>query len=481
MKKVFNHISIITVCAVLTLSCKKSIDLNPTHTVNGDEFFTKADDYDFALTGAYQRLKQNGIYGGVNGGSVFLSGVDVAADNFRSGPANLGNINTMFRWNYTADGAVPQAGWDDAYLVIQQANLTLRGIDRFRSAEPTKVNRIEGQARALRAFMHFEIFRWWAPNYEATATTPGIAYVETFDVELKPARLSVQQTYSKIEADLKTAKAMLSSTDKSIQSITSVAGTARPYIDSLVVNAMLARVYLYAKQWDSAAKYATYVINARRLATAAEFPAIWQDASTREVIWSIDYQAGNQALLREIYRPVGNTPNRDEFSWLPVNALIDLYSAGDVRGQAYLTVRNGLTVPNKYFAKSTAVGNPDGVVNFKIFRTGEMFLIRAEAQAMKGQDVAALADLNALRTARGAATGSEAGAALQTAIQTERRKELFVEGHRFFDLKRTTRTVNRTQSCSSFCTLTPADRAWALPVPQTEMIANPNMQQNPGY
>ena len=99
MKKVFSHITIVAVCAVFTLSCKKSIDLNPTHTVNGDEFFTKADDYDFALTGAYQRLKQNGLYSGVNGGSVFLSGPDVASDNFRSGPTNLGNFNTMFRWN----------------------------------------------------------------------------------------------------------------------------------------------------------------------------------------------------------------------------------------------------------------------------------------------------------------------------------------------------------------------------------------------
>ena len=93
----------------------------------------------------------------------------------------------------------------------------------------------------------------------------------------------------------------------------------------------------------------------------------------------------------------------------------------------------------------------------------------------------ALNDLNALRSARGAAIGSESGTALLNAIQTERRKELFIEGHRFFDLKRTTRTVNRTQGCSSYCSLAADNRAWALPIPQTEIIANPNMQQNPGY
>ena len=481
MKKLFNHISVVALCSVLTLSCKKSIDLNPTHTVNGDEFFTKIDDYDFALTAAYQRLKANGLYGGVNGGSVFLSGVDVASDNFRNGPTNLGNINTMFRWNYTADNTVVQGGWDNAYQVIQQANITLRGIERFRASDPAKVNRIEGQARALRAFMHFEIFRWWAPNYDPSATTPGIAYVDKFDIEQKPSRLSVQESYNRIEQDLRLAKTMLSNTDKPIQSLTSTAGNARPYIDSLVVNAMLARVFLYEKKWDSAAKYATYVINARRLATSTEFSNIWQDATSREVIWSIDYQAGNPALIREIYRPVGNTPTRDEFSWLPVDAVINLYQPGDVRGTSYLTVRANLVVPFKYFAKSTSIGNPDGVVNFKVFRTAEMYLIRSEALAMLGQGGPALADLNALRTARGATTGSETGNVLLNAIQTERRKELFIEGHRFFDLKRTIRTVSRTQNCDPYCSLPSTSRAWALPIPQTEIIANPNMQQNPGY
>jgi hypothetical protein len=481
MKRILAYISFAGLVAIGFASCKKSIDLNPTTTVNGDEFFQKIDDYDFALTGAYQRLKQNGLYGGVNGGSVFLSSVDIAADNFYSGPTNLGNLNTMFRWNYAADNTVTQSGWDDAYRVIQQANVTLRGIDRFRSSDPLKVARIEGQARALRAYMHFEIFRWWAVDYDRASTNLGIAYVDNFDVEQKPARLMVKGSYDKMEADFKAAKSLLSKTDKAIESTTAVAGTSRPYIDSLVVDAMLARMYLYAKQWDSAVKYSTYVIRARRLSTPAEFPAIWQDASTAEVIWSIDYQAGNPALIREIYRPAGNKPTQDEVSWRPVTALLNLYTAGDVRTATYFTSRNGYNVPNKYFAKATAAGNPDGVVNFKIFRTAEMYLIRAEALAMKVQDISALADLNALRAARGLTAGAETGTALMDAIQTERRRELVMEGHRFFDLKRTVRTVSRTQNCSNYCTLASNNRAWALPVPQTEIIANPNMQQNPGY
>jgi hypothetical protein len=478
MKLTIRYLTIVFITVTVFSSCKKTVDLDPTHTINGDNFFKSIDDYDFALTGAYQKLKQNSLYSGVNGGSVWLAGPDLAADNFYSGgSANLGNLNTLFRWNYTADEPVIQGAWDAAYVVIQQANLAMRGIDKFAATAALKVNRIEGQARVIRAHAHFELLRWWATDYDRNSTSLGIPYVEEFDVEQMPARLTVSQSYDKIEADLKTAKAMLSNTDRPIQSTTSTDATERAYADVLVCNAILARMYLYANQLDSAIKYSTLVINARPLADYNEFPEIWEDASTAEVIWSVKYQAGNAALSREIYQVSG-----DRAAWLPATALLNLYGGSDIRLFSYWGNIGGRVVLTKYYAKPSAAANPDGVVDCKLYRTGEMYLIRSEAYARKGgMDVQGLADLNALRAARGAAIGAEAGAVLKTAIQTERRKELVVEGHRFFDLKRTTRVVSRTQSCSVYCTLAPTDRAWAFPIPQSEMLANPNMVQNPGY
>ncbi len=475
MKYTIRYIAALIMGGAFLSSCSKTVDVDPTHTVNGENFFTKIEDYDLALTGAYQRLKLNSLYGGVNGGSVFLCAVDVAADNFYSGANNLGALNTMFRWNYTADGTVPQGAWNAAYNVIQQCNLSVRGIDKLKATDEGAVNRIEGQARALRAYMHFEMLRWWADNYDRNSTALGLAYVDNFDVEQMPARGTVKQTYDKIESDLKTAKEMMSHMDKDIQSSNNL-GPNRAYIDSLVVDAMLARMYIYSNQLDSAIKYSTYVINARPLAQPSEFPLIWQDAITKEVVWSIKYQAGEEALAREIYQPAG-----DLVSWRPVLALLALYDPADVRTNAYWINKNGRIVLNKYAAKATATGNPDGITDFKIFRTGEMYLIRAEAYARKGLNAPGLADLNTLRTARNAATGNESGSALESAIQVERRKELVVEGHRFFDIKRTTRTISRTQNCSSFCSLASNNRAWNFPVPQNEILANENLVQNPGY
>jgi hypothetical protein len=477
MKRTVKYLMGLFLTGLMFASCNKAVDLNPSHTIDGDDFFKTVDEYDFALTGAYRNIRAaNSLYAGVNGGSVWLAAVDIAADNFYGGPNNLGNLNTAFRWNYTADGAVPRNAWNQAYLAIQSANLAMRGIERFAATEPLKVNRIEGQARTLRAHLHFELFRWWASEYDRNSTALAVPYVEVFDIEQKPARPTVKQFYDKMEADLKTARVMLSNTDRPIQSTTSTGGTERAYVDRLVVDALLARMYLYANELDSAIKYSSLVIDQRPLATPAEFPLIWEDASTAEVIWSIKYQAGNAALAREIYQPAG-----DQISWAPVNALLNLYSGSDIREESYWINRNGRIVLRKYYAKSTAAGNPDGVVDFKAYRTAEMYLIRAEAYARLGMDADGLDDLNTLRAARNASTGSETGAALENAIQVERRKELVVEGHRFFDLKRTVRTITRTQDCASWCSLGSVHRGWSFPIPQTEILANTNMEQNPGY
>jgi hypothetical protein len=477
MKVTVKYLMALFVAGVMISSCKKAVDLDPSHTINGDNFFKTVDEYDFALTGAYRNIRAaNSIYAGVNGGSVWLAGPDIAADNFYGGPNNLGNLNTIFRWNYTADGAVPRNAWNAAYLAIQSANLAMRGIDRFAATEPLTVNRIEGQARTLRAHMHFELFRWWASDYDRNSTALAVPYVEVFDIEQMPARPTVKQFYDKMEADLKTARVMLNNTDRSIQSTSSTAGTERAYVDKIVVDALLARMYLYANELDSAIKYSTLAINARRLSTLEEFPLIWEDATTAGVIWSIKYQAGNAALAREIYQVSG-----DQTSWAPTDGLLNLYTGDDIRAEVYWEDVNGSTVLGKYFAKSTAAGNPDGVVDFKAYRTAEQYLIRAEAYARQDMDALALADLTALRAARNAPIGSESGDALDAAIQVERRKELVVEGHRFFDLKRTTRTVVRSQECASWCTLLPTHRGWSFPIPQTEMLANENMEQNPGY
>ena len=487
-KKIIQYGVLVAFLFPVLVSCKKAIDLEPSHNVDGSKFFTKIEDYELSLTGTYARLLQDNYYGNGNTGAGPYVGLpDMMSDNLFESSESLANFQNFSRWNYVADDPLVQDVWEDGYRVVQQANITLRGIDRFAASDGGAVNRIKAQALALRALAHFDLLRGFAEEYDRQSTAKGIAYVDKFDIEQKPARLTVAASYDRIEGDFKQALELMGDMDEAIQG-TGTAGTARAYIDDLVVNALLARMYLYANEYDSAIKYSTIVINERPLASRASFPNIWLDATTEEVIWSVKFESLDAGIGDNIFYAVGNRA-----SYRPTTNLLNLYDpVNDVRYNSYFrnllrgaarNVTPARIVLIKYDAKQANISKPDGIVNFKALRTGEMYLVRAEAYARDGQDGLAMDDLNSLRAARIAGYVDEAlaGAALLDAIAVERRKELVGEGHRFFDLKRTTREVNRVTNCTNFCTLDPSAREWAFPIPQSERLANPNAEQNTGY
>ena len=482
---------IITVTGVIS-SCSKAIDKDPTHTLDGSQFFTKIDDYEKALTGLYSLLLQDGYYGTSNTGANALVGLpDIMSDNLFESSESLGNFQDYSRWTYTADDASIGDMWLDMYRIVQQANLVLRGLDRFATSDAGAVNRIKAQAIAIRAMVHFDILRYFGEDEDRNSTAKGIAYVDVFDVEQMPSRLSVKASYDRIEADLLAAKGLMLNMDRAIQGTGTGPGD-RSYVDDMVINAILARMYLTANVLDKAVEFSTLVINARPLATRANFPNIWIDVTTAEVIWSVKIEAFNSDIGSVMYYSVGN---RAEYR--PTTNLLTTYDqVNDVRFASYYRVvqrganrddpsRPARFVLIKYDAKQSSLPRPDGIVNFKAFRTGEMYLIRAEAYARLGgaNEALGLADLNTLRAARinNYVPVALTGQALLTAIELERRKELVGEGHRFLDLKRTSRTVVRLTNCASFCSLGPAAREWVFPIPQAEILANDAIEQNDGY
>jgi hypothetical protein len=171
-----------------------------------------------------------------------------------------------------------------------------------------------------------------------------------------------------------------------------------------------------------------------------------------------------------------------------VSGTSGLIQNNDIRYNAYFSTVGGGLALTKYKGKGTA---SDGNANFIVFRTGEMYLIRAEARSRSAQEGPALTDLNTLRAARIVGYVNQTGltgAALLAAIADERRRELVGEGHRFFDLKRTTRTLQRGSTCGNTalspagtCSLASTARQWALPIPETVRSANTNLIQNLGY
>lgn len=486
-----NYIVFGLLCVFTLTACEKVIDIQPEFTRERSALFTSLTDYEYALTGTYASLRQTGYFGnGAQTTSSWAMLPDMMTDNLVQTGEDLANWQNQTNWEYSSDEDDILVPWLAAYSVIRQSNIVLSGIDEFAATEPQRVNRIKGQALAIRGMAHFDVLRYWGVQFDRNSGELGIPYVSTEDKEILPARLTVKASYDSIFKDMLSAEALLGNIDGNINTASN-----RTAIDQTVVRALLARMYLYAKEYASAEAYATSVIDAVPLASMTDFPNIWKDASQAEVIWSISFNAGEGSPSAGAHAAASN---RNRFR--PTSNLVGLYDqANDIRFSSYFASRQSGTssvrpilsfatstrkIINKFIGRGTFT---DNVVNWKITRTGEMYLIRAEARSMQGGAQAALglADLNMLRAARISSYVPEvlSGQALLDAIQIERQKELVGEGHRWFDLKRTTRTISRTDivNQSTVTTLLPAAREWVWPIPQAEIDANPNLVQNPGY
>jgi len=116
-------------------------------------------------------------------------------------------------------------------------------------------------------------------------------------------------------------------------------------------------------------------------------------------------------------------------------------------------------------------------------RLAEQYLIRAEAMAQQNKIPEAAADLNVIRSRAGLPnTTAATQSAMLAAILQERKAELFTEwGHRWLDLKRTN-TVDSVMSVVA----PQKGGTWQsiqkyYPIPQSELNADPNLVQTPGY
>ena len=120
--------------------------------------------------------------------------------------------------------------------------------------------------------------------------------------------------------------------------------------------------------------------------------------------------------------------------------------------------------------------------NVPLIRLSELYLIRAEARIRQGKLAEGLSDLNTIRARRfpaafnSAVTTTDPAEAI-SAVFAERRLELFFEGHRFFDLKRTGQDIRKGATGP----IQYSDVRVLAPIPQAQVELNKLLVQNPGY
>jgi hypothetical protein len=495
MFKIFRYTLTILVAVGTLQACKKSdlIDLQPEFNLDALNNPSSITQVEQVLLGAYAGFRNGNYYGsgsGTGGGWAMMP--DVMSDNLYEAVESLANSRAMADWLYTPNTGQIGTFYSAPYAVIANANIVLRDIDKFTTSNTQlRANRLKGQAYAIRALAHFDLFRHFAVKYDRNSTSDlALAYIKDFTVSttVKPVRMNNKDYYDAIFADLAQAVTLLGNVD---QTINPSSGLTRPFIDLAAAYAIQSRAYLYAGMYTEAAAAASSVITRRPLVNLNQttFSGMYNQTAAGEIVWNVQFESGQSGPTFLVYFA---TNARSYFRPAPEVATVagntGLIQSNDIRYSAYFTTVGGRLAVTKFKGKGAV---SDGNANFPVFRTGEMYLIRAEANARLGgaNEVTALNDLNALRAARitGYVPVVLTGAALLNAIADERRRELIGEGHRFFDLKRTTRTIVRGSACGTAlsvagnCTLASTAREWALPIPETVRNANANVTQNPGY
>ncbi|ASW76294.1 hypothetical protein IQ37_14330 [Chryseobacterium piperi] len=489
MKKVIS-ISILSLISFFSIQCSADrFDIIPNDQDTPDNIFTTETNYRIVLDGAYDAFKSPTYYNGDTGSSIILG--DVLADNLILNPQGRQTNRSAYEWSYTPQSATVTGLYSSAYRVISRVNNVLDNLNRVPYTDYMK--NIEAEAKAIRAFAHFDLVRAYAkiPTQSSDAmSSMGIAYVTTFNPEIKPSRdASVSITYDKIIADLEDALVKISPDTKFIGRFTKAS-----------ILGFLSRVYLYKGDYAKVIEYGEQSIAlSSSVGLRSSFVNVWRDASDDGELFTIlnsNIAADNVTVgvaYNQMVRGI-----RSEY-----NVNYDLFTkykdTVDIRKEAYVVTANFATTPYNHVIKYAyrASISVTQVVDIKLLRSAEVYLNVAEAymKSPAPNPALALEKLNKLRAQRydKYVPGTETGTDLLNAIYLERRLELAFENDRFWTIKRLGQAVVRSDFGSSvngggtdapsgaLKTLPAGHYRFVLPIPQEAINLNSNLKQNPGY
>lgn len=377
--------------------------------------------------------------------------------------------------------------WKNGYEIIANANEIIRygpAVEERYPQQAASVRNCIAQAYFLRALTHLDLSLVYGQTYTYTdgASHLGTAVMTVIpDVKTKIARSSAAVTYRQILDDLQTASDMFSDSYSA----------SSFYASPAACKALMARVYLYMGDYGDALRYASEVISDYGLSLTPRQEYVQMFCGRKE---------GAEAIFR-LNGLSSGTDLRSMFDYtspkmFPSGKLLDIFTAdadmwhgSDIRASllshtdADGRVYSGVCMK---FYDTEDIAESDKRYDPFVLRLSEMYLIRAEAACREGDLQAAASDVAALEArARGLdvseihVDASDAGS-LDALIQRERVKELFLEGHRLFDITRRHETLTRDSGCgSTVLSLAFPDDRFILPIPLVELDANKNMQPNP--
>lgn len=446
MKKIIQYkgtLAALPMLALILLSaCNKLVDVGPKkNTLTSSAVFSDSVTVNAALIALYS---QGGAY---SGGLTYLNSLYSDELTNVSYPQYEGNALT------SADQSAGTI-WQESYSTIYKANAVIEGVQASSTLSAKAKLQAAAEAKFFRAFCHFYLINQFGSIPLITTTNVNITAFAP--------QTAAETVYQQIISDLQDAAVDLPAGY-------SLSGGARVRVNQFAARALLARVYLYTKDYQNAEAQASLVIGSGTYSILTDLNAVFL-ANSSEAIWQYDSKTtGYPAIAQNFVPAQGAQP---QFIISP--QLLAAFEEDDKRKTSWIGTSAGFPYPAKYFALSG--GRQFDVV----LRLAEQYLIRAEARAQLNNIEGAQADLNVIRQRAGLSnTTATDKASLLQAIEHERRVELFCEwGHRFLDLKRTSRldAILGAEKPGVW-----KSTAAQFPIPAAEIVKNPNLVQNTGY
>lgn len=521
MKKTNYFLAALLVGGMMMSGCSDDyLDNNPTTTITDKMAAESPSGMRSILEGVHNMIYEyssdyNQVF--TIGQPAFNIHYDMLGDDF---------VNTLaayhmsvYRWEDHTDpyGDINERAWDFYYKVIRQTNEVIIGVEKLKDAPAADIASLKGEAYTIRAWAYYNLVQLYGKRYVKGAANDGLGVIIRKEINYDPAkRSSVAEVYAQIDADMKIG----------LENLEKAPDLGRKNaIRYATACGIAARIALTKSEWADAERYADLAIQ-KSGATLQSGDALcdgfcklsateWMWGYTQNSLQDFFYAgffagygynfAGNMkgfkfAVNRDIYDKMGEKDARrgwwvcfDRKDPIPADAYVNYFEGDTTEPKWEITGQN-----IKFRAKSSNDSHGD----LLIMRLGEMYYIKAEAQARQGKDADAKKTLEEIMVTRDpdyttAATGEE----LIEEILRNKRLDLWGEGQRFFDMKRlgivpdrlhssnitkylsgvdsTTAVTRNSGDNVARMAKTADDNAWQFAIPYSELRANKLCEPNP--
>ena len=450
--------NIITALLLLCLStsCEKWFDVTPKTEMKASVLFSTEAGFRDALIGIYAAMAQKSLYGT----DLTLAYSDVLAqtyDNVKSNASHVYKNSVVFKYTELDETARIENIWKQMYKAIAEANIILANIDDNKDVfKENNFNIVKGEALGLRALIHFDLLRLFAPSPVTGLDKKAIPYVDQFSNVAFP-QLTLDQTFLKIVSDINAARSLLKDADPWGPKYASFNQAALPTFLKLrnnrlnyyAVTGLLARVLLYKGDKTNA------LVAAREVIDSGIFPLYQNSSFISENLFAISKPDTKSAIVDVFFPKVTDVYN---YSFLTIKTTnyTAIYTNGvdqDYRLNWFESLNSTDTRIKKY----------DNIANIPVLKVSEMYLIAAESEL--NTKVAFSSYLNILKAYRGLSPidPNSTATILSTEINKEYRKEFVAEGQLFFYYKRL--YVNKLPTITAFAS---NEAVYNLPIPVSE-------------